>query len=81
MVDAVDSKSTLGNQVLVRVRPSAISRMFCQKRQFIRLFFIQIPSEQVRYFNSFYVSATAMPFEDLHAQKQRPSDRFLLFLS
>jgi hypothetical protein len=26
MVDAVDSKSTLGNQVLVRVRPSALTK-------------------------------------------------------
>lgn len=38
MVDAVDSKSTLGNQVLVRVRPSAIHRTKSLQREFVRFF-------------------------------------------
>lgn len=45
MVDAVDSKSTLGNQVLVRVRPSAQYRTFCQKRPDVRFFYPQILAE------------------------------------
>jgi hypothetical protein len=36
MVDAVDSKSTLGNQVLVRVRPSASFIFNYCKLQFLK---------------------------------------------
>jgi hypothetical protein len=45
MVDAVDSKSILGNQVLVRVRPSAQYRTFCLKRQDVRFFYVHFPHE------------------------------------
>ncbi len=38
LVDAVDSKSTLSNKVLVRVRSPAFDRTNALKREFVRFF-------------------------------------------